>query len=65
MRKLEARRMIPKSGSRFPAFAKPASAGEGRSDKVMPKRERGGGVNAGDARFYGLSSLEGAIVAPA
>ncbi|MBI3704294.1 MAG: heavy metal translocating P-type ATPase [Rhizobiales bacterium] len=28
-------RMIPKSGNRFPAFAKPASAGEGRSDKIM------------------------------
>jgi hypothetical protein len=27
--------MIPKSGNRFPAFAKPASAGEGRSDKIM------------------------------
>ncbi len=29
--------MIPKSGYRFPAFAKPASAGEGRSDKIMRK----------------------------
>jgi hypothetical protein len=29
--------MIPKSGKRFPAFAKPASAGEGRSDKIMLK----------------------------
>ena len=29
--------MIPKSGDRFPAFAKPASAGEGRSDKIMHK----------------------------
>ena len=28
---------IPKSGHRFPAFAKPASAGEGRSDKIMRK----------------------------
>jgi hypothetical protein len=27
--------MIPKSGNRFPAFAKPASAGEGRSEKIM------------------------------
>ena len=27
--------MIPKSGNRFPAYAKPASAGEGRSDKIM------------------------------
>jgi hypothetical protein len=27
--------MIRKSGSRFPAFAKPASAGEGRSEKIM------------------------------
>ena len=38
--------MIPKSmsstpiedGHRFPAFAKPASAGEARSDKIMRKR---------------------------
>jgi hypothetical protein len=37
--------MIPKSmpsgltrgGNRFPAFAKPASAGEGRLDKIMRK----------------------------
>jgi hypothetical protein len=37
--------MIPKSmssipledGHRFPAFAKPASAGEGRSEKIMRK----------------------------
>jgi hypothetical protein len=27
--------MIPKSGNRFPAFAKPASAGEARSEKIM------------------------------
>jgi len=27
--------MILKSGHWFPAFAKPASAGEGRSDKIM------------------------------
>jgi hypothetical protein len=27
--------MILKSGNRFPAFAKPASAGEGRSEKIM------------------------------
>jgi hypothetical protein len=27
--------MIPKSGCRFPAFAKPASAGEGRSEGIM------------------------------
>jgi hypothetical protein len=27
--------MIPKSGNRFPAFAKPASAGEGRSEEIM------------------------------
>ncbi len=34
--------MIPKSGNRFPAYAKPASAGEGRSDEIMrdPKRQR-------------------------
>jgi outer membrane biosynthesis protein TonB len=29
--------MIPKSGNRFPAYAKPASAGEGRSEKIMRK----------------------------
>jgi hypothetical protein len=27
--------MMPKSGNRFPAFAKPASAGEGSSEKIM------------------------------
>jgi hypothetical protein len=27
--------MIPKNGNRFPAFAKPASAGEARPDKIM------------------------------
>ncbi len=40
--------MIPKTGNRFPACAKPgqplvplfeASAGEGRSDKIMRKHE--------------------------
>ena len=31
--------MIPKSGNRFPAFAKPASAGEARSDKIMRKQK--------------------------
>jgi hypothetical protein len=31
--------MIPKSGHRFPAFAKPASAGEGRSEKIMLKEQ--------------------------
>jgi len=31
--------MIPKSGNRFPAFAKPASAGEARSEKIMLKRK--------------------------
>jgi hypothetical protein len=30
--------MIPNSGNRFPAFAKPASAGEGRSEKITLKR---------------------------
>jgi hypothetical protein len=30
--------MIPKSGNRFPAFAKPASAGEARSEKIMRKQ---------------------------
>jgi hypothetical protein len=33
--------MIPKSGNRFPAFAKPASAGEVRSDKIMRKKNFG------------------------
>jgi hypothetical protein len=31
--------MIPKSGNRFPAFAKPASAGGGRSDKIVLKNK--------------------------
>jgi hypothetical protein len=31
--------MIPKSGKRFAAFAKPASAAEGRPDKIMRKRK--------------------------
>jgi hypothetical protein len=35
-RKIETR-MIQKSGNRFPAFEKPASAGEARSDKIMRK----------------------------
>jgi hypothetical protein len=33
--------MIPKSGHRFPAFAKPASAGEGRSEKIMLNQKAG------------------------
>jgi hypothetical protein len=45
--------MIPKSGYRFPACAKPmagfvvwldASAGEGRSEKIMLKRKGKGGM---------------------
>ena len=44
--------MIPKSGNRFPAFAKPAEfiigpaygrtrwAGEGRSEKIMRKKKK-------------------------
>jgi len=44
--------MIPKSGNRFPAGAKPAarfvvwlgaSAGEGRSEKIMLPQKRGTG----------------------
>ena len=31
--------MIPKNGYRFPAFAKPASAGEGKSDQIMRNQE--------------------------
>jgi hypothetical protein len=31
--------MIPKSGNRFLAFAKLASASEGRSDKIMLPKE--------------------------
>jgi hypothetical protein len=31
--------MIAKSGDRFAAFAKPTSAGEGRSEKIMLKRK--------------------------
>ena len=48
---LQQKSMIPKSmppesgispirgGNRFPAFAKPASAGEARSDKIMRQQE--------------------------
>jgi hypothetical protein len=32
--------MIPKNGNRFPAFAKPASAGEGRPDEIVLKENR-------------------------
>jgi hypothetical protein len=31
--------MIPENGRRFPAFAKPASAGEARSEKIMLQRK--------------------------
>jgi hypothetical protein len=31
--------MIPKNGTRFPAFAKPASAGEARPEKIVPNDE--------------------------
>jgi hypothetical protein len=31
--------VIPKSGNRFPAYAKPASAGEGRSDQITRHRK--------------------------
>jgi hypothetical protein len=31
-------RMIPKSGNRFPAFAKPASAGEASSEKIIANK---------------------------
>jgi hypothetical protein len=31
--------MIAESGNRFSAFAKPASAGEARSEKIMLKRK--------------------------
>ena len=50
--------MIPKSGDRFPAFAKPASTGEERSDKIMLKESqaaalsrswRGNGKNMPDS----------------
>ena len=34
--------MTPKSGGRFPAFAKPASAGEGRSEMIMRKENNRG-----------------------
>jgi hypothetical protein len=30
---------LTRDGNRFPAFAKPASAGEGRSDKIMRKQK--------------------------
>jgi hypothetical protein len=29
--------MIPKNGNRFPAFAKPAAAGEAGSDEIVLK----------------------------
>src|SRR5437870_626990 len=50
--------MIPKSGNRFPAFAKPASAGEGRSDKIMLqqkiiRRDLRGRVNRLDRAWRG------------
>jgi hypothetical protein len=32
--------MIPESGCRFPAFVKPAAAGEGRSEKIMRKQKQ-------------------------
>jgi len=31
--------MIPKSGYRFPTFAKPAPAGEARPEKIMRKEK--------------------------
>jgi hypothetical protein len=34
------KRMIPKSGNRFAAVAKPASAGEGRSEEIMRRPKR-------------------------
>src|SRR3972149_3104851 len=34
--------MIPKSGNRFPAFAKPASAGGGREGKILRKEKKAG-----------------------
>jgi hypothetical protein len=34
--------MIPKSVKRFPAFAKPASAGVGRSEKIMLNKKKPG-----------------------
>jgi hypothetical protein len=33
--------MIAKSGHQFPAFAKPASAGEARSEKIMLEQNAG------------------------
>ena len=45
-------RKVPKSGNRFSAFAKSASAGEGRSEKTLRN------VNAAD-RFDGLTSRPG------
>jgi homoserine dehydrogenase len=48
--------MIPKSGNRFPAFAKPASAGEARSDKIMRNQALRVGV-------AGLGTVGAALVA--
>jgi hypothetical protein len=39
IRKKPAPDLIRKRGYRFPAFAKPASAGEGRSEKIMLQRK--------------------------
>jgi hypothetical protein len=36
--------MLPKGGYRFPAFAKPRSAGEGSSDEIMSETTMAGGV---------------------
>ncbi len=53
--------MIPKSGNRFPAFAKPASAGEGRSDEIMQQpRDQLPARAAGAAAAWIGSGCDGA-----
>ena len=47
------RGMIPKSGNRFAAFAKPAAAGEGRSGKILPKTLDGEKHHDDGGRGYG------------
>src|SRR5665647_3304553 len=55
--------MIPKSGNRFPAFAKPASAGKGRSDKIMRKQNVAQKQRAGMAARPASSHREANLVA--
>ena len=59
--------MIPKSGNRIPAYAKPASAGEGKSDKIMLMQRMSGthgrrNYDADTARlFHGIMASSRAM----